>query len=163
MTEQDANQKALAEAIRFEVDGRAFFLQAAEKAKNYFAKVIFQTIAQEELKHIERVKKIHDRTASKGGDTSPSSFSEKGTLQNIFQQAKEQMDRTMTVSVDEMEAVRLAIQLEIKGQEFYGRLAAESTGDAERAFFQELAQEESVHFSVLRDMEQTLMKGTSFG
>jgi rubrerythrin len=67
------------------------------------------------------------------------------------------------INADEMKAIRLAIQLEIKGHEFYKRLAEEATSDFERAFYEHLAQEESVHFSVLHQMEEAVMNSTSFG
>ena len=41
MPEKGGMRKALEEAIRFEMDGREFFLKVAEKSKSYFAKLIF--------------------------------------------------------------------------------------------------------------------------
>ena len=64
MPEKDRMREALEEAIRFETDGREFFLKAAQKAKSYFAKLIFETIAEEELGHIKRVRDIFDRSAT---------------------------------------------------------------------------------------------------
>ncbi len=61
------------------------------------------------------------------------------------------------------EAIRLAIQLEIKGHEFYDRLAKEATGDFEKAFYRHLAQAEDIHFSILRQMEEAVMSPKSFG
>ena len=73
------------------------------------------------------------------------------------------MGEGLVRDADEMEAIRLAVQLEFKGQEFYKRLAEEATSDFEKAFYRHLAQEESVHFSVLRQMEDAMMNATSFG
>jgi rubrerythrin len=67
------------------------------------------------------------------------------------------------MKTSEIEAVRLALQLEIKGHEFYNRLAWEAASESEKAFYSQLAQEESVHFSVLRQMEEALMNATSLG
>jgi rubrerythrin len=67
------------------------------------------------------------------------------------------------MKTNELEAVRLALQLEIKGHQFYNRLAQEATGEFEKAFYGQLAQEESVHFSVLRQMEEALINATSLG
>ena len=64
MPEENEGRRVLEEAIRFETDGREFFLQAAEKAKTYFAKVIFQIIAEEELDHIRKVKQIYEGHAT---------------------------------------------------------------------------------------------------
>lgn len=163
MAETNANRKILEEAIRFEVDGREFFLKAAEKAKTYLAKVIFQTIAEEELDHIRRVKQIYESDVASEKRGIPPVTSKKDDLQNVFQEAKEQMGQSVVMNADEMEAIRLAIQLEFKGHEFYNRLAQEAASDFEKTFYQHLAQEESVHFSVLRQMEEAVTNPTSFG
>jgi rubrerythrin len=156
-------QKALEEAIRFEIDGRAFFLEAAEKAETYFTKSIFKVLAEEELGHIQRVKEVHKRCLSSERDAFLPPGSHQNRLENIFQQAKRETDPSVLMKTGELEAVRLALQLEIKGHEFYDRLAREATSESEKAFYRQLAQEESVHFSVLRQMEEALMNATSLG
>ena len=161
--EENEGKKILEEAIRFEIDGREFFLKAAEKAKTYFAKMIFQTIADEELDHIRKVKQIYEGYLASKKYEIPPATSKKSNLQNIFQEAKGQMGQSGPMNADEMEAIRLAIQLEFKGHEFYKRLAEEAKSDFEKAFYQHLAQEESVHFSILRQMEEAVTNPTSFG
>ena len=163
MSERDKMRKALEEAIRFETDGREFFLRAAEKAKSYFAKLIFETIAEEELGHIKRVRDIYERSATSENQISTSQTLEKSNLENIFQQAKKNINQNLITNTDEMEAIRLAIQLEIKGHEFYKRLAEEASSEFEKTFYQQLAQEESHHFSILHQVEETLMKSTGLG
>jgi rubrerythrin len=161
--EKSGIQKALEEAIRFEVDGREFFLQAAEKAETYLTKSIFKILAEEELGHIRKVKEVHGRCLSFEKDVFLPPVSTTSQLENIFQQAKRETDPRVLMKTGELEAVRLALQLEIKGHEFYKRLAQEATGEFEKAFYRQLAQEESVHFSVLRQMEEALMNATSLG
>lgn len=163
MVEKSGIQKALEEAIRFEVDGREFFLQAAEKAETYLTKSIFKILAEEELGHIQKVKEVHGRCLSSEKDVFLPSISTTSHLENIFQQAQRETDPKLLMRTDELEAVRLALQLEIKGHEFYNRLAQEATSELEKAFYHQLAQEESVHFSVLRQMEEALMNATSLG
>lgn len=163
MIEKSENKKTLEEAVRFEIDGREFFLKAAEKAKTYIAKVIFQTIAEEELDHIRRVKKIYESDNVSEKQEILHTASKETTLQNIFQKAREQMGKDFSVNSDEREAIRLAIQLEFKGHEFYNRLAQEATSDFEKKFYQHLAQEELVHFSTLQQMEEAITNSTSFG
>jgi len=163
MVEKSGIQKALEEAIRFEVDGREFFLQAAEKAETYLTKSIFKILAEEELGHIQKVKEVHGRCLSSEKDVFLPSISTTSHLENIFQQAKKEMDPKLLMKTGELEAVRLALQLEIKGHEFYNRLAQEAASELEKAFYQQLAHEESVHFSVLRQMEEALMNATSLG
>jgi rubrerythrin len=88
MAEQDRRRKAFEEAIRFETDGREFFLKVAEKAKSYFTKLIFETIAEEELGHLKRVRDIYERSATSENQVPPSQALEKSNLENVFQQAK---------------------------------------------------------------------------
>jgi rubrerythrin len=163
MLEKEEIKRALEEAIRFEIDGREFFLKAAQKAKSYFAKLIFETIAEEELGHIQRVKEIYDRSTIPKGQIPPPRVLKEDPLENIFQQAKKQVGEKIIADADELEAIRLAIQLEIKGHEFYKRLAEEAPSEFEKAFYHQLAQEESHHFSILHQVEETVMKSSSFG
>jgi rubrerythrin len=163
MSKEKERKTVFEEAIRFETDGREFFLNAAEKAKTYFAKTIFQIIAEEELDHIKRIKQVYERYLTSGEQHLVPSMTKKGNLQNVFQQAKEKIDPQVIMNADEMEAIRLAIQLEIKGHEFYDRLAKEAENDFEKSFYQHLAQEEETHFSVLRQMEEAVMSPKSFG
>ncbi len=163
MAEKSSSQKTLEEAIRFEVEGRDFFLKAADQTKNYFAKLIFQVIAEDELDHIERVKKIYERLLQSEKQEPTPPVPKISRLENVFRQAKAQMDSKAILNTDETEAIRLAVQLESKGHEFYKRLAEEATRPFEKTFYQQLAQEESVHFSVLREMEEAIMSRTTFG
>ena len=161
MVEKSGIRKVLEEAIRFEVDGREFFLQAAEKAETYFTQSIFKVLAEEELSHIQRVKEVHRRCLSSEEDVFLPPGFHKNHLENIYEQAKRETDPRVLMKAGELEAVRLALQLEIKGHDFYDGLAREATSESEKAFYSQLAQEESVHFSVLRQMEEALMNATS--
>jgi len=163
MLEKEEMKRALEEAIRFEMDGQEFFLKSAQKVKSYFAKLIFETIAEEELGHIKRVKEIYDRSGIPEKQIAPSQVLKEDPLENIFQQARKQVGEKIIADADELEAIRLAIQLEIKGHEFYKRLAEEAPSEFEKAFYQQLAQEESHHFSILHQVEETLMMSGSFG
>ncbi len=163
MSEEEKMKKALEEAIRFETDGREFFLKAAQKAKSYFAKLIFETIAEEELGHLKRVRDIFDRSATSGKEVLTPLVSEKSNLENVFQQAKKNIDQILMSNTDELEAIRLAIQLEIKGHEFYKHLAEVAPSEFEKVFYRQLAEEESHHFSILHQVEETMMKSTGLG
>ncbi len=156
-------RKTLEEAIRFETDGREFFLKAAEKAKSYFAKLIFETIAEEELGHIKRVKDIYDQSPNSKIQTASLPISQISNLENVFQEAKKKIDLNRIADADELEAIRLAVQLEIKGHDFYKRLAEEALSEFEKAFYHQLAQEESHHFSILHQVEEAMMKSTGLG
>ncbi len=160
MSERDRRSDVLAEAIRFETEGREFFLKAAERTKGYFGKVMFESIAEDELGHIKRIKGIHDRwLASRTWESPPLPPGER-RLETVFQQARGELTKRVNVSADEMEAVRLAIQLERRGHQFYSRLADEAVEEAEKDFYTQLAEEETRHLSILQEMERALMRSS---
>lgn len=154
-------EKVLEEAIRFETEGRNFFLEAAEKATTYFSRTIFRVLAEQELNHIEKVKEAYRRTMASEREVFTPSPDPPNELETVFQQAKRETDPATLERIGELEAVRLAIELEAKGHDFYDRLARQAITESERGFYRWLAEEESVHFSVLRRMEEVLLGGTS--
>ncbi len=160
MSERDRKSDVLAEAIRFETEGREFFLKAAERTKDYFGKMMFESIAEDELGHIKRIKGIHDDGLASGTWESPPLPLGEKRLETIFQRAKGQIAEQVNVDADEMEAVRLAIQLERKGHQFYSRLADEAGEEAEKRFYIQLAEEETRHLSILQEMEGVLMRSS---
>jgi rubrerythrin len=163
MSEEDKHRMIFEEAIRFETDGREFFLNAAEKSRNPFTKTVFQMIAEEERDHIKKIQQFFKSYSVSEKEEIPLGMKEENLLQNVFRQAIDQMDQSVIVDADEMKAIRLAIQLEIKGHEFYDRLAKEATDDFEKVFYRYLAQAEDIHFSVLRQMEEAVMSQKTFG
>ena len=163
MTEKDETKRILEEAIKFEVDGRDFFLKAAEKAKSYFAKVIFNTIAEDELKHIEKVKEIYDGLKTFEKQVSSSPRPGEKVLRNVFAEARKELEGKDNVDAEELQAIRWAIDLEFKGHQFYERWAREAKNPFEKAFCEELAREELGHFSVLRETERVLAESSAFG
>ncbi len=108
--------EALQAAIKFEEDGRAFFLAASEKTAEKFGKSTFLGLADAELDHIERIKAIYESLNKLGEwpDT-PSLFSPKRAIKNIFEEAMGEIDRNVKPTTGEMEAVKLGIQYEEKG------------------------------------------------
>src|SRR4030042_3090012 len=108
--------EGLQAAIKFEEDGRAFFLAANGKTEEKFGKSIFLSLADAELDHIKRIKAIYE-SLSKIGEwpDTPSLFSPKRPMKNIFEEAMEEIDRKVKPTTGGVEAVRLGVQYEEKG------------------------------------------------
>jgi len=58
--------EALEAAIKFEEDGRTFFLAAHKKTEEKFVKSIFLSLADAELDHIQRIRTIYDSLSKMG-------------------------------------------------------------------------------------------------
>jgi hypothetical protein len=67
MSIRDAAIVALADAVKFESDGRDFYLRAAEGAQNPLAKSVFLALADDEKDHVRRVREIYEQLKDKAG------------------------------------------------------------------------------------------------
>ena len=156
MTRADSRrERILLDAIQFETDGRAFFLEAAAKTSDFFGKIIFTSLADEELDHIERIHAIN-RSLRDHGTWPPDEGRDERGDRNVFEEARDRLDQTIRDRTDDLEAVKLGMDLEKRGIEFYSELASKATDPREIAFYQRLATEEKRHLEILENTWRTL-------
>jgi rubrerythrin len=67
------------------------------------------------------------------------------------------MDEMIKDRTDDLQAVRLAMDLEQRGFQFYLSLAAKAVDSREREFYQRLAQEEKRHLQTLEETWDALV------
>ena len=152
-----SKREALRDAIQFETDGREFFLEAARKTVDYFGRIIFNSLADEELGHIERIRAI-DRSLRDTGQWPRSNTPTPEEGKNVFQEALMQMDETVRDRTDDLQAVKVALELERKGYHFYSGLAAKAIEPREKEFYGRLAAEEQRHLQILEDTWRALIE-----
>ena len=146
---------ALEAAIKFEEDGRKFFLDASEKTKQKYGKLMFRSIADAELEHIEEIREVYDSlTKTDDWPDRPALFTAKAALKNIFEEAREQLDQNVKAETDDIEAVKMAREYEEKGLRFYQGLADRAKVLIEKKFYQQLAYEERGHLLIFQDMHE---------
>ena len=153
--EKQSGLDALRAATKFEADGRKFFLDASEKTEQRYGQLMFQSIADAELEHIERIREVYD-SLIKTGDwpDRPALFTPKSPLKNIFEEAREELDQNVNAETDDIEAVTMAREYEEKGIKFYQDLADRAKALIERKFYQQLAYEERGHLLIFQDMHE---------
>jgi rubrerythrin len=146
--------EALQAAIKFEEDGRTFFLAAGKKTEEKFGKSIFLSLADAELDHIQRIKTIYDSLSKVGKwPGAPSLFTPKRPIKNIFEEAMDQIDQNVKPATGEREAVKLGIQYEEKGLKLYSDLSRGTSRELEKKFYTQLGNEERGHMLILKDIE----------
>jgi len=153
--EKQSGLDALRAAIKFEEDGRKFFLDASKKTKQRYGRLMFQSIADAELEHIERIREVYD-SLTKTGDwpDRPALFAAQSPLKTIFEEAREQLDQNVKVETDDIEAVKMAREYEEKGLRFYQDLADRAKALIEKKFYQQLAYEERGHLLMFQDIHE---------
>lgn len=153
--EKQSGLEALKVAIKFEKDGRKFFLDASKKTNQKYGKLMFQSIADAELEHIERIREVYDSLTRTGEwPDRPALFTTKRPLKNVFEEAREKVDQNVKVETDDIEAAAMAREYEEKGFRFYQDLADRAKALIERKFYQQLAYEERGHLLIFQDMHE---------
>ena len=153
----DINKNVLATAIKFEEDGRKLFLECVNKTEHHWGKSLFQSLADDELMHIERLKEVFDKlTISEQSTEGPLPLAAEKQWKNIFEQAQGTVDTMVKGSTGDLDAITLAINFEEKGMTYYKKLSEESQNPLEKKFYQILSQEENRHFLILKDSQELL-------
>jgi len=130
-------------AIRMETDAIKFYTEAADKTKNPVGKKMFLTIAEDEKIHLDTIYQI-----VKGLSVSCRAFSPMKNIKTVFASMKDGMLKRVAATMDELEAFKIAMQMEKEGLEFYTKAASEATTEKEKTLFEALIKEEQDHYNI---------------
>jgi len=130
-------------AIKMQTDAIKFYTEAAEKTKNSVGKQMFLTIVQDEKRHLETLTQIF-----KGLDITVLDVSPIENIRTVFESMKTGMMKRVEATMDELEAFKIAMQMEKEGVEFYKKASAGAKTEKEKALFERLIKEEQEHYNI---------------
>ena len=130
-------------AIRMETDAINFYSEAAGKTQNPVGKKMFLTIIEDEKRHLDTLSQIFKGLHIDLKDVSPMK-----NIKTVFEKMKNEMMQRVKATTDELEAFKIAIQMEKEGVEFYKKAATEAQTEKEKSLFERLAKEEQEHYSI---------------
>jgi rubrerythrin len=130
-------------AIKMETDAVNFYKEAAEKTKYSVVKKMFLTIAEDEIRHLEMLSKLF-----KGLDITIKDVSPMKNIKTIFEEMKHEMMKRVEATTDELEAFKIAMQMEKEGIEFYKKAVLEAKAEKEKSLFEKLVKEEQQHYNI---------------
>ncbi len=134
---------ALEVAMKMEKDSIQFYTEAAEKTRYPAGKKMFQTITEDEKRHLGMISQIINGLNITAKDVSPVK-----RVKTVFESMKNEMMTKVEASNDELEAFKIAMRMEQEGEAFYKKsLAAAKTGK-EKALFERLIEEERQHYQI---------------
>jgi len=155
--EQARTIEVLQLAVQMEVDGKEFYQKASRKSSNKLAKELFRQLANEEDAHRKKFMEIYE--AFKGGqnwpDVEPPSEKEK-KLKSLFAEATKALGSKIKVAESELEAIKIAMDMEIRSYNLYYSRSEESTLPLKKWFYGALAAEEREHHLALLDSYEYL-------
>jgi len=155
--EQARTLEVLESAVRMEIDGKEFYQKAGQKSSNRLAKALFEQLASEEDIHRKKFEEIYDalRRGQNWPDVEPPS--EQGRrLKSLFAEATKALGGKTEVGESELEAIKKAMDMEIKSYDLYRSRSEQSTFPVEKRFYEVLAGEERGHHLALVDSYEYL-------
>jgi rubrerythrin len=157
MSARDAAVVALGEAVKFESDGRDFYLRAAAEVRNPLAKAVFEALAEDEKEHVRRVREIYEELKDKPGwPTTTAMVARHSGVIDAFEKAALNLKEEVPADTTAEQALQTALDMEAKGLAFYRERLAKASCDAEAEFFKTLLAEEEVHRRAIEKVMKTM-------
>jgi rubrerythrin len=144
--------KALEIALNNESKERDFYLKHAARTGNSLGKLMFASIAGDEDEHYQRILGLHKKLISDGKWPETVPIAVKGTeVKAVLQKIVDSVNTSSKADTDDIEAVKVAVDFETKGEMFYAKLAKEVENPMEKKFYEFLAGIEREHRLSLED------------
>jgi rubrerythrin len=142
---------ALEMAMKMETDAISFYTEAARKTKYPAGKKMFQTITEDEKRHLQMISEI-----IKGMNITHEEVSPMKNVKSVFETLKNEMMGKVEATTDELEAFKIATRMEKEGKEFYEKTLAHAKTDKEKALLKRLIQEEQQHYEIFANTYEFL-------
>jgi rubrerythrin len=130
-------------AIKMETDAINFYREAAEKTKHPVGKKMFLSVTEDEKRHLEMLSQIFKDINIQVEELSPMK-----NIKTIFESMKDDMMKRVEATLDELDAFKIAMQMEKEGVEFYKKAESEAQTEKERSLFKRLIKEEQQHYDI---------------
>ncbi len=134
---------ALEIAKKMETDAIQFYTDAAKKMHYAAGKKMFEAIVEDEKRHLTMITQLIESMQFTPQDVSPMK-----RVKTVFEALKNDMMKKVEASKDEMEAFKIAMEMEKEGKAFYEKSLAAATTDKEKALFARLIEEEKQHYDI---------------
>ncbi len=141
-------------AILLELKGRSFCESVASQTKKNSVKEVFETMADEEQKHIA-ILSDHYTSLIEKGKIEPKKYEEQPT-DVVSAVLVERVRNEINAADYEAAAISAAMAMEEKAVEYYSSRAENSKDENEKALFRWLANWERTHLQFLTDLDREL-------
>ncbi|MHB1132450.1 MAG: ferritin family protein [Chloroflexota bacterium] len=142
---------ALEGAMAMEVEGEAFYLQAAERTQDEKGKVMFRSLASDETEHYAKLKSVRDELAVSGTWLSQEAVLSRpaGRWHSpaVFDAGR--LSRSVNLETGDAEALRLGMEVEHASHKNYAKNRDAADDPDAKALFAYLAEEEIGHYNLL--------------
>jgi rubrerythrin len=145
-------------AIEFERQGFDFYTGAAARASSDLARGVFESLAQDELRHIAWIKALSAGAATAHSENQALA----DRLRPIFKGVSEQVQAAAASSSDDIAALNLGIEREDMAVRAYTEAAAGADSDEFRRLCEVLVDVEKTHRQLLENVVSYLESPDQF-
>jgi rubrerythrin len=138
-------------ALKMETDAISFYTEAARKTKYPAGKKMFLTITEDEKRHLEMISQLIKGMKLTHQDVSPLK-----NVKTVFESLKDEMMQKVEVTADELEAFKIAMQMEKEGKAFYEKTLAQAKTEQEKDLLRRLIKEEQQHYDIFSNTHEFL-------
>ncbi|MCP4756993.1 MAG: ferritin family protein, partial [Proteobacteria bacterium] len=137
-------------ALKLEIEGRSFFVEAARKVTGQQTRRTFEFLAAEEDKHILHIRRFYE-SIEKGDISRPPGLDETAAERNlvVFDKMLADLKDELQPTATDIEAYEYALKFENGAEDFYREKMNESDNSEVKQFYQWLIGEEELHSKVL--------------
>jgi rubrerythrin len=143
-------------ALEAEKDGLEMYLKASERTLYPLGRQMFLSLAEDEKSHIRM---IHELAAGRGLQSALNEAREgtpTGRMKNALTALKSVVMDDLSVCADELEVLRIGLDMEKRSYEFYKQAATDAASADERGLCEKLAAEEGEHYKMLQNTYEYL-------
>jgi len=150
---------ALSQALKLEEEGHAFYLRAAEETYNDKGKSMFLSLAADEARHADIVRRqIHEIEGSGSYVLLPELDVQGIDLDaKLFPPEREAVDARIGLDPNELDALTVALENEIRSYDLYRMAALAVADEAGERMYRWLAGAELTHFNLLMSNYEALI------
>jgi rubrerythrin len=157
----EASAAALAvleEAMRNEVDGQRFYVQAAAKSVSSRSQATFTTLAADEAEHLRILQKEYESLKGSGKWVAATKVigSQERRAEPLFPQDEKAAERTAQAIKSDLEALEFAMGIEERAFKLYTKASQETDDPHARAIYKYLTNQENGHYKLIQRAHQYL-------
>ncbi len=141
----------LEHAMGIEQEGSQFYLKAAQTTQDKKGQEMFSTLADDEQKHYDLIKRQHAALTSKGrwigsSDMKPSDID---LSKPLFPKGIEVLEKAISTKSSDWDALLFGLDIEIKSYDLYRKAASQIEDILGKQMFEFLAGQEQSHWDTL--------------
>lgn len=138
--------KSVELALKMETDAVSFYKEASEKVSHPVGKKMFSIIAEDEKNHIKMIEDV-----TKGVELTIKEANPIKVIKTVFEEMKDEMMERVKAISDDLDAFKIAMDMEKEGIAFYKKIVNEVTTEKERKLFERLIFEEEQHYKIFSE------------